>query len=119
MTDPVREYLERRGARADLVTGGAAGLVRHWEQIVEDVERGYQLTLDDYRNDLDLRDLLAGALAAATADERESLTARVEAADRAFRDATEPGRPIRNDTPHWWYRRRPRAMGSALRKDLA
>lgn len=123
MSDPVREYLERRGARPDLIAGGLRGLVRQWERIVDDVSRGYQLTLDDYLNDLDARDLLDGALAAAGPAERNAVDEHVERADRRFVDATEPGAFLGDPDAEtaataWWYRRHPRAMGTALRRDL-
>jgi hypothetical protein len=35
-------------------------LKSRWREFVEQVERGYQLGLEDYRNDLDLRAMLQG-----------------------------------------------------------
>lgn len=35
-------------------------LVSRWRHFVEQVERGYPLGLEDYRNDLDLRAMLRG-----------------------------------------------------------
>jgi hypothetical protein len=35
-------------------------LVSRWRDFVEQVERGYPLGLEDYRNDLDLRAMLQG-----------------------------------------------------------
>ena len=39
----------------------AKELVGRWREFVEQVERGYSLGLEDYRNDLDLRAMLQGA----------------------------------------------------------
>jgi hypothetical protein len=36
-------------------------LLTRWREFVEQVERGYALGLEDYRNDLDLRAMLVGA----------------------------------------------------------
>ena len=36
-------------------------LITRWREFVEQVERGYPLGLEDYRNDLDLRAMLVGA----------------------------------------------------------
>jgi hypothetical protein len=37
-------------------------LVERWGQVVEEIERGYTLTFDDYLNDVDLRHLIARSL---------------------------------------------------------
>jgi hypothetical protein len=35
-------------------------LISRWREFIEQVERGYPLGLEDYRNDLDLRAMLQG-----------------------------------------------------------
>jgi hypothetical protein len=57
----VQEYLRENGYPEHVVREGRAGLVRKWREFVEQVERGYKLGLEDYRNDLDLRAILAQA----------------------------------------------------------
>ena len=42
-------------------------LLERWKKFVDDVERGYKLGLDDYRNDLDIRSEIAAAGLAAKA----------------------------------------------------
>jgi hypothetical protein len=59
--DAVRAMLRRRGVAPHVVRGGAAGLIQAWRLFVEQVEAGYALGLDDYRNDLDIRSLIAAA----------------------------------------------------------
>jgi hypothetical protein len=44
-----------------VIRAGAQGLVESWRRLVEEVERGYSLTLYDYRNDLDARGILEQA----------------------------------------------------------
>ena len=64
MTDAeIQVYLRDNGYPQHLVREGREGLVRRWREFVEQVERGYSLGLEDYRNDLDLRAIvrLAGA----------------------------------------------------------
>ncbi|MGH9665057.1 MAG: hypothetical protein ACRD9L_11590 [Bryobacteraceae bacterium] len=39
--------------------GGWEGLIERWEKFVAEVERGYPFGLEDYRNDLDLRGIIA------------------------------------------------------------
>ena len=56
--EKVRAKLRARGAADYIVREGAGGLLAHWREFVEDVESGYRLGLDDYRNDLDIRTLI-------------------------------------------------------------
>jgi len=77
MTDPkVQEYLRENGYPEHIVRDGRAGLVRRWRKFVDQVERGYTLGIEDYRNDLDIR----GIIALAHADDAEvhSLDARLQ-----------------------------------------
>ena len=57
----VDEYLRENGYPEHVVREGRAGLVRKWHEFVEQVERGYPFGLEDYRNDLDVRAILAMA----------------------------------------------------------
>jgi hypothetical protein len=57
----VDQYLRENGYPDHVVREGRAGLVRKWREFVEQVERGYQFGLEDYRNDLDIRGILAEA----------------------------------------------------------
>lgn len=78
MTDAdVQHYLRENGYPEHLVRGGRAGLVRRWREFVEQVERGYSLGLEDYRNDLDLRAIIA--LAGTEDDEVRALDTRLRA----------------------------------------
>ncbi len=77
MTDlEVQEYLRENGYPEHIVREGRAGLVRRWREFVEQVERGYPLGLEDYRNDLDVRAIIA--LADAEDDEIRALDRRFE-----------------------------------------
>jgi hypothetical protein len=71
----IRALLRERGAPAHIVEGGAEGLIHAWRRFVEQVEEGYPMGLDDYRNDLDIRTLI----------EITGLADRVESEDRRFR----------------------------------
>src|SRR5450631_351194 len=52
-------YLRENGYPEHVVRAGRAGLIERWRKFVEEVERGYKLGLEDYRNDLDLRGIIA------------------------------------------------------------
>jgi len=60
MTDhQIADYLRDNGYPEHLVKAGRSGLIDRWRKFVEEVERGYKFGLEDYRNDLDLRGILA------------------------------------------------------------
>jgi len=76
MTDAeVKAFLKENGYPEHLIKGGKKGLVDRWEKFVDEVESGYSLNLEDYRNDLDLRAILS----------RLGMHAEVEEADTRFR----------------------------------
>jgi hypothetical protein len=52
-------YLRENGYPEHIIRAGRAGLIERWHKFVEEVEHGYKLGLEDYRNDLDLRGILA------------------------------------------------------------
>ena len=59
MTDrEMQEYLRENGYPEHVVRAGQAGLIDRWKSFVEEVEHGYKLGLEDYRNDLDLRGII-------------------------------------------------------------
>lgn len=77
MTDlEIQNYLRDNGYPEHLVREGQAGLKRRWREFVEQVERGYSLGLEDYRNDLDLRAIIR--LAGAEDEDIEKLDERFE-----------------------------------------
>src|SRR5262245_44880879 len=88
MEDPVREYLRERGSSDRVIEGGLKGLVEDWEKTVRSIEDGYSLTLDDYLNDLDARQLIAEVLPVASDDQRAEVAARLRRADEKMRSLT-------------------------------
>jgi hypothetical protein len=60
MTDAeMAVYLRENGYPEHIVRAGRAGLIDRWRKFVEEVEHGYKFGLEDYRNDLDLRGIIA------------------------------------------------------------
>ena len=60
MTDEqMNAYLRDNGYPEHVVQAGRAGLIARWRKFVEQVEHGYKFGLEDYRNDLDLRGIIA------------------------------------------------------------
>jgi len=60
MTDEqMAHYLRDNGYPEHIIRAGRAGLIERWSKFVGEVEHGYKLGLEDYRNDLDLRGIIA------------------------------------------------------------
>lgn len=127
--DSTREYLQHRGASDRVVEGGLEGLVENWEQVVDEVVKGYQLDLDSYLNDLDVRQLIEEVLSVAESTDTATLVERIAAADRQMRTVVKPARKcLWGDrvaleagwTPeqNWWYFSRPISAGHELLADL-
>lgn len=126
--DAVERLLLARGCPPHIVAAGLAGLVDVWSEIVVAIEGGYALTLDDYQNDMDLRDLIAAAMDVASPDAREAVAERLTSADARCLAQTTPTGCLWGDdiaaeegldaSREWWYYRRPTRPGDALADDL-
>lgn len=126
--DRIRQYLRRRGCAPSVVKGGLDGLLDHWDSLVQAVEEGYDLTFDDYLNDMDLRDVLQGALEVASLDDRKKAERKLESLDGRFRDLTVECAPVwgervarengHDPTEHWWYFRRPKRPAPDFEEEL-
>jgi hypothetical protein len=109
-------YLRENGYPEHVAREGRPGLVRRWREFVEQVERGYRLGLEDYRNDLDIRGILelAGAADAEVHAEVSALDERLKAvlvpAQRRVWESA-PGDPF-------WDFGYPRYAGAELAADL-
>ncbi len=88
MSEEVREFLREKGCSFQVAERGLSGLVESWEKVVKSVERGYSLTLDDYLNDLDARQLLEEALEVAPLAEQQTFEERIRQADDQMRGLT-------------------------------
>ena len=113
MTDAqVQDYLRENGYPEHIVREGRAGLLRRWREFVDQVERGYSLGIEDYRNDLDVR----GIIALAKADNAE-----VHALDERLRILlTATGVRVWESGPGdaFWDFGNPRNAGADLLDDL-
>lgn len=77
MTDAeIQQYLADNGYPRHVVEGGRAGLIQRYREFVQEVERGYEFSIFDYRNDLDGRAIIR--LIGADAEVKE-LDERLEA----------------------------------------
>lgn len=116
--DPVREYLREKGCADHVVREGLAGLAERWEAVVKYVEEGYGFGLDDYLNDLDVRQLIEESLEVAPHAMRDEVASRIRAADRRFEGLVEIvdrclwGDEVAEEEgwtreSNWWYYARP------------
>jgi hypothetical protein len=129
-SNEVREFLRSRGCPDDVVSGGLEGLVEEWERVVEQVQEGYPLGLDDYLNDLDGRQLADDAFSLATDGEQSKLGKRLRAADERMKKLVKPSagclwgdKVARAEgwsaAENWWYYSVPKSPGPLLGEDLA
>ncbi|MDQ2890524.1 MAG: hypothetical protein M3R65_08220 [Gemmatimonadota bacterium] len=127
-TDAVARYLAARGVAIHLRNKGLRDIIARWDGIARAAAR-YDLTLDDWLNDLDLRDIIAGALAVASEREQHDVRDALDRADDLFRSATTEtkqsmwGDAVVTADKHdplrqWWYFRRPDHPGKSMRTDL-
>jgi hypothetical protein len=124
----VRHYLEARGCADFIVAGGLDGLLSRWDATAASIERGYDGLLDEYLNDMDLRDILEEAMDAAALPDESPVRRRVRAADDRVRAATVACGPIwgrevaesetMDPAIQWWYFVRPRHPSNDLRIEL-
>ena len=126
--DAVHRYLISRGCGPHVVRRGLTGLMDQWTGIVSGVERGLDETLDEWLNDMDLRDILSGAMAAAEPAERRTVADQLSDVDERFRVVTVACPCVWGEVVaatnswhaewQWWYFRRPSVLGPLLRDDL-
>ena len=104
-----------------------AELVARWEQVAKRAAT-YNLTLDDWLNDLDLRDIISREDIDRASADASILRSRLDAADRLFREATSQATGSlwghvagagHDAIRHWWYFRYPRSPGDSMRRDLS
>ena len=107
--------LERRGWRKATLNERVAA----WEALVEEVEQGYDMTVDDYTNDLAVRAWLEQARPLVTARVQSSLDARLPPLDARFRSATVPAARKMPGAGDGWFYRLPRVLLGELAEDAA
>jgi hypothetical protein len=102
---------KRRFSLNDVIDG--------WASLVSEVENGYRMTIDDYTNDLSIREWPERARPMRTDRVVRSMDARLAPLDARFREATEP---ILNNLPgtgdSWWVRRLPKLLVDEFAEDV-
>ncbi|MEZ5964003.1 MAG: hypothetical protein R3F56_09185 [Planctomycetota bacterium] len=128
--DPVRAHLAERGSPDPVVKAGLAGLVGQWEDFAKAVGKRYDLGIEDYLNDLDVRQLIADVWDLAAVASTRRLAGRLAAADKRVRAATKAAaaclwgskvakREAYTPEANWWYYALPKRAGAELREAVA
>lgn len=92
--------------------------VAAWASLVDEVEEGYAMTIDDYTNDLAAREWLALALPMLVPRLQASLIERLEPRDERFRRATVTPAKHMPGAGGGWYYRLPRVLVGELAEDV-
>jgi hypothetical protein len=127
--DPSQAYLKSRGCPPHVVSAGLAGLLTRWGEVVSSIQSGYPLTLDDYLNDMDLRQLIDDTLPHTSMRGHKQALVRLYQLDETVRphliqgDRCLWGRKAEaenNWSPeqNWWYFSLPKNPGPQLATDL-
>ena len=105
-------------------------LVEQWSAFATSLERGYTFDLDNWLNDVDVRELILEALPMFGGDDLGEVGVRLEQADGIFKATTRPFRTCvwgkgtaRKERwtaeKNWWYFRAPLVSNAQLEEELA
>lgn len=97
------------------------GMLRSWHDLVAEVETGYDDVIEEYWNDLSVRDLLEELIAVVPEGSvRAWVTKEVEQTDLRYRAATDPrDKPIfGSGEMAWWWMRVPKVLKGELLADF-
>jgi hypothetical protein len=111
--------------------GELRDLIEQWAGFASDLARkNYTFDLDNWLNDVDVRELILEALPMFSRDDMGELTQKLDDADKTFMAATKPlnrcawgGGTAKKEkwTPqkNWWYFRSPLRSNAQLEDELA
>ena len=111
--------------------GELRDLIDQWAEFASDLERkDYTFDLDNWRNDVDVRELILEALPMFSREEMGDHALKLDAADQAFKTGTRAfkrciwGHGVQRKekwTPetNWWYFRTPSRSNAQLEDELA
>src|SRR5215471_9430966 len=106
-------------------------LIDQWAEFTADLERkGYSFDLDNWRNDVDVRELIQEALPMFSREEMGDHALKLDQADQGFKTNTRSSRRCVwghgvqkkekwTAESNWWYFRTPRRSNAQLEDELA
>jgi hypothetical protein len=119
LTRALQEIQRRTGARS---TATLEYLVSRWSRFVEEIERGYELSIYDYTNDLCVRDVLDDVIELVPESLRGDIRTELAAWDDRYRLATKPSAapllPGEDVVGRARWHRVPRLLDGELKDDL-
>jgi hypothetical protein len=103
-------------------TSKAVEYLNLWADFVSEVESGYTSSIDDYTNDLSVRNVLEQEIDATRLDKIE-LKAKLAELDHRFRRATTPDedgliKKVFEPLEGWWWSRLPRKIAGVFKATL-
>ncbi|MEM0503965.1 MAG: hypothetical protein QXT58_04575 [Archaeoglobaceae archaeon] len=118
----IEQFLTRLESRTGLKRS-LDDLVQKWSDFVSEIETGYDLYIEDYENDLCVRDILQEVIEGLSPVGREALERLIESIDYRFLQATTPVErpllpPVDKETVGFWWYRIPKNLGEDLLRDL-
>ena len=119
LTRALLEIQRRTGAKS---TTTLEHLVQRWSRFVEEIERGYKLSIYDYTNDLCVRDILDDVIELVPESLRGDIRTELSAWDDRYRLATKPSAapllPGEDVVGQARWHRVPRLLDGELKDDL-
>ena len=93
--------------------------VNEWRDIAIKIKHGYRLGIEDYENDISIRDILERILTMVSTVVKDKLMSKISDIDKMFYDSTTKiSKPlIEGETSEWWYRI-PKILKEELKMDL-
>ena len=110
--------------------GDLRELIDQWTEFTSDLAKGYSFDLDNWLNDVDVRELILEALPMFSREEMGDHALKLDQADQTFMAATRDFKKCvwgkgtaRKEKwtaqKNWWYFRTPRSSNAQLEDELA
>ena len=110
--DDIKNALKLMGCAKHVVDGGLEYLMQAWRSLVSKLAAKYTKGIDEFRNSLDGRSILAEVLERVPAGKQAQIIAELNFLDEEFRRRTLPSETAVNSwrTDYWWNYRYPEGM---------
>ncbi|MFJ4267898.1 hypothetical protein ACIPY1_15170 [Paenarthrobacter nicotinovorans] len=120
MSEFIRGFREVAGEKGARRNWSPAGYIDAWKSFVADCEEGYQWSIYEYENELEIRDVIDKVLTAPELTAYPELATFAEAiadTDERFAALLRSGPSVLPETASWWNRNLPGQAGPHLVAD--